>query len=286
MEEMSETRPEEKSDSESREGGESQKLDEVTLQPETMIEREGDIEVAEGIETAFVSLMDQMTENLQAINAKEEEEEDGDYKVKVKFPWFIGEGEGEWETDWVRVGSLMTDGQGSWFMPEISDSVAMDSDQEIPPPQHIRPLDEGTDERQYDSQGNAVEFEEIKYDIGVEGAIGEFGEDQELDTNTTKPPHNLEFNSLGSVVASQTQSYDIKEGDELKGYGEKLVNDAEKTTLQQEKNDVPESYLENLDTYERDTGKIKKDWWADDEGDPDKKGGNGDEAGNGDSKDD
>lgn len=157
MEETNETRPEDKLASESSEEGESRKLDEVTLQPETMIEKEGNIEVAEGIETNFVDLMDRMTENLQAISTKEVEEEDGDYKVKVKFPWLSDEGEDEWGTDWMRVGSLMTDGQGSWFLPEISDSVAMDSDQEIPHPKDIQPLED-----QDENEGLRAKMEEVK----------------------------------------------------------------------------------------------------------------------------
>jgi hypothetical protein len=248
MEEMRETQPEEDSLSGQSEQGEFQELDEATTQPEALIERKGNLEVAEGVEKAFVKLMDQTMENLESISLRKEEEEDGEYKVKVKFPWLLDGDEDDIEGVWARVSTLTKDERGTYFMPEISDSVAMDSDQEIPHPEDIQPLEE-IDERQYDSQATLYEKKEELYNLKDEGVIGEPSISQEIKDIPDSYLDGLEIYQRDSNQVNKVWLPD--EG----AIGEPDIS--------QEKKDFPETYLGKTEIYQRDSKKANNGWSQD-----------------------
>ncbi len=181
MEEMRETQPEGELLSDQIEQGELLELDDLTIQPESVIELKGEVEVAEEIENAFVNLMDQAMEKLESISVGEEEEEEegekeeeeGEYRIRVKIPWISDGDEDDMETSWARVATLTTDDQGAWYIPEIKDTVMMDSNEEIPPSAEIQPL-EGADEsgklKQYETDGITYDKEgENGEDLSKEG---------------------------------------------------------------------------------------------------------------------
>jgi hypothetical protein len=250
MEEMPESQPEEESLSYQSEQGESQELDEISTQPEAVIEKKGEIGVSEEIEKAFVNLVDLMAENLGSISFDEKEDEDGEYMIKVTFPWLLDGNEDGMEGVWARVSTLTTGERGSYFMPEISDSVAVDSDEEIPHPEDIQPLEE-IDERQYDSQATLYEKKETLHNLNDDGAIGEPGISQEVkdipdsyfddleiyqrDTNKTKKVWLPDEGAIGEPAASQ----------EIK--------------------DIPDSYPDNLEIYQQDSKKANNVWSQDED---------------------
>lgn len=186
MEEMRETQPEGESFSDQHAQGEFQELDDLTIRPENVIERKGEVELAEGVEKAFVNLMDHSMGNLEAISVGEEEEEEegekeeeeGEYRIRVKIPWISDGDENDMETSWARVATLTTDEQGVWYLPEITDTVMLDSNEETLPPVDIKPLD-GVEEDNKIQQQAADAYRYAKEDETGEDSSGRGGSGDE-----------------------------------------------------------------------------------------------------------
>lgn len=118
MESRSESSSEEIRETEGSEKEEIRELEEMTLQPEVVVEERGNLEEAEDVEAVFVELVDNAAEPIDPGSTKKEgKDEEEEDRIRVNVPTIDGESEGIWS----KVETLDSGEEGSFFTPDTED---------------------------------------------------------------------------------------------------------------------------------------------------------------------